>query len=471
MTDFLLNRRSLLIGAGSALLAGSRAFADSAPSGVAQAAFLDELEQRTFNYFWETTPANGLTPDRWPSESFCSIAAVGFALTAYIIGAERGWVSRASARDRVLTTLKFFRDAPQGEGRSGFAGYKGFFYHFLDSRTGTRFKDTELSTVDTALLIAGMLACQSYFDAATPEETKLRDLVDEIYGRVDWAWAMVRKPFISHGWHPETGHIKWDWRAYDEAHFVYLIALGSPTRALGRDSYDAWASGLPEAWGSEWGQTFVRFPPLFGHQFTQCWFDLRGMADTFMAGKGIDYFENSRRATLAQRTYATVNPNGWRDYGPDCWGITASDGPADVTRVVDGKKREFHSYAGRGVGGNVWDDGTLAPYGAGSSIVFTPKESISALMYMREKFGNHLYGRYGFVDSFNTTFRLEDVKLDKGKVVPDLGWFDTDHIGIDQGPLVAMLANHRDQTVWRATRRNAHIKRALLKAGFKGGWL
>ena len=468
MNEILIKRRALLLGAGALALPSWSATPTTVETDVV---FLAELERRTFEYFWDTTPANGLTPDRWPSESFCSIAAVGFALTSYIIGAERGYVTRAAARDRVLTTLKFFRDAPQGDGRTGFAGYRGFFYHFLDAKTGTRFKDVELSTVDTALLLAGMLACQSYFDAATPEETQLRDMVDEIYGRVDWAWAMPRKPLISHGWHPEGGFIPWDWRAYDESMLVYVLALGSPTRPQGRDTYDAWASGLPHAWGSEWGQTFARFPPLFGHQFTQCWLDLRGMPDAFMASKGIDYFENSRRATLAQRTYAMVNPKGWRDYGADCWGITASDGPADVTRVIDGKKREFHSYAGRGVGGNTWDDGTLAPYGAGSSIVFTPEESTRAMLHMRDRFGENVYGRYGFVDAFNTSFQLTDVRLDKGKVVPGLGWFDTDRIGIDQGPLLAMLSNHRKETVWKATRRNAHIKRGLLTAGFKGGWL
>ncbi|MBV8379162.1 MAG: hypothetical protein JO369_00160 [Paucibacter sp.] len=429
------------------------------------------MERRTFDYFWETTPANGLAPDRWPSASFCSIAAVGFALTAYLIGVERGFVARAAARDRVLTTLKFFRDAPQGPEPSGRAGYRGFFYHFLDPETGTRYRDCELSTVDTALLIAGMLACQSFFDGDAREETELRDLVDEIQGRVDWAWAMPRAPLISHGWHPESGFIAWDWRAYDESLIVYLVALASPTRAPGRESYDAWAAGLPDAWGSAWGQTFARFPPLFGHQFTQCWLDLCDMPDAFMRSKGIDYFENSRRATLAQRAYAVANPLGWRGYGADCWGVTASDGPADVKREVDSRLREFHSYAGRGIGGRTWDDGTLAPYGAGASIVFTPEESARVLLRLRERYGEHLYGRYGFYDAFNASFDFKDVKLDKGRVVPGLGWFDTDHIGIDQGPLLAMLANHRQETVWRATRRNPHLRRALLRAGFEGGWL
>ncbi|MBV8604548.1 MAG: hypothetical protein JO224_07685 [Pelomonas sp.] len=465
-------RRRLLAG-GAALLARPAwpgAVATSSPDAAA-APFLAELERRTFEYFWDTTPASGLAPDRWPSPSFCSIAAVGFALTAYLVGVERGFVTRAAARERVLTTLQFFRDAPQGPEPAGRAGHRGFFYHFLDPATGTRYRDSELSTVDTALLIAGMLACQSYFDAAAPEETRLRDLVDEIQGRVDWAWAMPRAPRISHGWHPESGFIAWDWRAYDESLIVYLVALASPTRAPGAAAYAAWAAGLPAAWGEAWGQTYARFGPLFGHQFTQCWLDLRGLPDAFMRGQGVDYFENSRRATLAQRAYAIANPQRWRGYGADCWGITASDGPADVRREVDGRLREFHSYAGRGVGGGTWDDGTLAPYGAGASIAFTPAESTAVLVNLRERYGEHLYGRYGFFDSFNASFDFTDVRLDKGRVVPGLGWFDTDHIGIDQGPLLAMLANHRDETVWRATRRNPHLRRALLTAGFRGGWL
>ncbi|WP_077036141.1 glucoamylase family protein [Pelomonas sp. KK5] len=462
-----LTRRQLVLAGGAGLLDAALPAWATTPA----AAFLDELERRTFDFFWETTPKNGLAHDRWPSESFCSIAAVGFALTGYLVGAERGWVAREAARERVQTTLDFFLTAPQGKEVEGRAGYKGFFYHFLDAKTGTRFARTELSTVDTALLLAGMLACQSYFDGNTAAEAKIRNSVDAIYERVDWNWAMVRPPLVSHGWHPEGGFIPWDWRAYDESLLVYLVALGSPRGTVKADSYAAWAVGLPEAWGTEWGQTFARFPPLFGHQFTQCWFDLRGVQDEFFRGKGIDFFENSRRATLAQRAYASANPQGWKGYGPDCWGITACDGPADVKRKVDGREREFHSYAGRGVGGRTWDDGTLAPYGAGSSIAFTPEESTRALLHMRETYGEHLYGRYGFVDAFNPSFTFTDVKLDKGKVVPGLGWFDTDMLGIDQGPLLAMLANKRDGLVWRICRRNEHLKRGLKVAGMRGGWL
>lgn len=434
---------------------------------------LDDLEQRTFRYFWETTdPRSGLAPDRWPTPSFASIAATGFALTAYPIGVERGFITRAQARSRVLATLRFFRDAPQGPEPTGRSGYKGFFYHFLDMRTGARFGQTELSTVDTALLLAGMLACQSWFDGTDAEETQIRALADEIYARVDWRWAQTRPPRIGHGWHPETGFIASDWTGYDEAMIVYLLALGSPTFAVGTDAWDAWCGTYDSrSWGSEYGYTFLRFPPLFGHQFSHCWVDFRGIFDRYMRGRGFDYFENSRRAVHAQRAYAIANPMGWKGYGENVWGISASDGPADVTLPYMGQMRTFRSYAGRGAGGaHTYDDGTLAPYAAGASIAFAPEIVIPALAAMRERYGAHIYSAYGFLDAFNPSFDYA-VPLKHGRIVPEVGWVDTDYLGIDQGPMLAMLGNHRGEIVWRAMRRNGYVRLGLQRAGFAGGWL
>jgi len=473
MNDFSIKRRSLLIGSG-ALLAPSWLLADPALQVASEALFLDDIERRTFNFFWETTdPKTGLVPDRWPTPSFCSIAAVGFGLTAYTVGVQRGFVSRSQALERTLTTLQFFRDAPQGPEASGKAGHRGFFYHFLDMGTGARFRDCELSTIDTALLLAGMLSAQAFFDGADARETKVRDLVDTIYARVDWAWASPRAPLVGHGWSPEKGMFDHDWRAYDESQILYLLALGSPGKALGPEAYKAWASGLKSAWGEAYGLQFCRFGPLFGHQFTQVWADLRGLQDDFMREKKLDYFENSRRATQAQRTYAMVNPMGWKGYGDKLWGVTASDGPADLQREVDGRKRRFISYAGRGVNGEYGpiDDGTLAPYGAGASIAFTPEISIPALMEMKSRFGDHLYQRYGFLDSFNPSFDFPGATSRNGKVVPGQGWFNKDYLGIDQGPMLAMLGNHRGELVWKHMRKSAHLRKGLEKAGFKGGWL
>ena len=186
--------------------------------------FLDDLEQRTFRYFWDTAnPKNGLVPDRYPNPPFASIAAVGFGLTAYPIGVERGYIARAAARERVLTTLRFFVSA---------ANEHGFFYHFRDMRSGARASDSEVSTVDTALLLAGMLFCQSYFDTQDPHDVEIRRLTDEIYARVDWSWAQPRAPAVALSWTPEAGFSNSDWRGYNEAMLVYLLALGSPTHAV-----------------------------------------------------------------------------------------------------------------------------------------------------------------------------------------------------------------------------------------------
>jgi hypothetical protein len=459
-----LTRRQALLA--PAVLAGC-----GATPTLAGDALLDDLERRTFDFFWQTTDARtGLAPDRWPTPSFCSIAAVGFALSGYTVGVARGYVTRAQAAERTRTTLRTFADAPQGPQARGVAGHKGFFYHFIDMGSGTRFARCELSTVDTALFIAGALNAASFFDGNDAAEADIRRLAETLYARIDWRWAQVRGELVSHGWHPESGFIASDWDGYNEAMLVYLLALGSPTHAVQPTAWAAWCSSYDRnSWGTAYGQTHLRFPPLFGHQFSHCWVDFRGIRDAYMRGRGIDYFENSRRATLAQRAYAIANPQGWAGYGPDVWGVTASDGPADVERMFGGRMRRFISYAGRGMGQH--DDGTIAPYGAGSSIVFAPEIVVPALAEMRRRWGDWLYGRYGFWDAFNPSFTFTDVPLQHGRVVPGVGWFDTDMLGIDQGPLLMMLGNHRCEVIWNAMRRNAFLRTGLKQAGFTGGWL
>ncbi len=474
--------RRRLLGLLGALTAGATGalgapdvFAKSGPDGdpLASDALLDDLEKRSFLFFWEQANlANGLIPDRWPTPSFASVAAVGFALSAYPVAVARGWVTRQQARERTLATLRFFRDAPQGPQPRGMTGHKGFFYHFLDMQTGARFGQVELSTVDTALFLAGALHCQAFFNGNEPEEATIRRLADEIYLRVDWPWAQVRPPSIGHGWRPESGHIPNDWKGYNEAMLVYLLALGSASHPVGPQAWDAWASTYDRAsWGTEQGQTHLRFAPLFGHQFTHAWVDFRGLQDAYMRGRGLDYFENSRRATYAQQAYAVANPEGWAGYGRDVWGLTACDGPADVTHEFSGKRRRFISYAGRGMGGaHTYDDGTIAPYGAGSSAPFAPEIVRPALTAMHQRHGEHIYGRYGFL-AFNQSFSFTDVKLTHGRVVPGFGWVDSDWLGIEVGPLLMMLANHRDGAVWRTMRGQPHLVRGLQRAGFRGGWL
>ena len=219
------------------------------------------------------------------------------------------------------------------------------------------------------------------------------------------------------------------------------------------------------------GREQVNFPPLFGHQYSHAWIDFRGIRDAYMRGRGIDYFENSRRATLSQRDYAIANPMGWDGYGPEMWGLTAADGPKDTTLVIDGRQRTFFTYRARGASGDfVEDDGTLVPTAAGGSIPFAPEAAIPALMNMRRTYGDHLFQRYGFLDSFNPTLK-QPIPTQHGRIVPGVGWFDGDYLGIDQGPIVLMIENHRSDLVWRLMRGNEHVVRGLCRAGFTGGWL
>ncbi|HEU4720568.1 MAG TPA: glucoamylase family protein [Gemmatimonadaceae bacterium] len=448
----------------------SGAAAPFVPS-ASQAAFLDTVQRRTFDWFWETTnAANGLVPDRWPTRSFSSVAAVGFGLTSYLVGVERGWITRDQARERVLTTLRFFWTAPQGSGATDVTGHRGFFYHFLDMERGVRFKTVELSTIDTGLLLMGVLSARQYFDRAESGDSTVRALADSIYFRVDWPWARNGAPSLSMGWHPERGFIASRWIGYNEAMLLYALALGSPTHPITPEAWAAWSAGYK--WDRFHGQEYVMFAPLFGHQYSHVWLDFRGIQDAYTRARGIDYFENSRRATLAHRAYATANPGGWRGYADSVWGLTASDGPLDSTFVLAGRQRRFHTYWARGTGTDeINDDGTIAPTAAGGSVPFAPEVAIPALSAMRRQYGDALFGRYGFVDAFNPSLTDGALRVSQGRIHAGVGWFDTDYLGIDQGPILLMIENQRSQFVWRLMRGNPHLTRGLCRAGFSGGWL
>jgi hypothetical protein len=472
----MIDRRQLL-GSGALALAGL-AGACSQPGtrigdlGAAPGAdpLIRDLQERTFRYFWDTTdPETGLAPDRWPTPSFASIAAVGFALTAYPIGVNNGWITRDQARTRTLATLRFFATAPQGDGQSDASGYKGFFYHFLGVTKGRRFARAELSTIDTALLLGGVLFAQSWFDADDPQEAEIRSLADQLYAAVDWTWITPRPPFVSMGWHPESGFIPSDWNIYNEGLLLYVLALGSPSHPLPPETWTAWTARFDAQWSDKWGEPHLHFAPLFIHQYSHCWIDFRGIRDPYMAAKGIDYFENSRRAVRAQRNYAIANPGGWAGYGADVWGLTACDGPGDFQQRIGGRTREFFSYSARGPDDR--DDGTLAPTAAAASIAFEPELAGRAVATMHARYGRGIYGRYGFLDSFNPTLTRAEKPLKHGKIVPGIGWVDGDHLGIDQGPILLMIENLRSGLVWEVMRRNPHIRRGLQRAGFKGGWL
>jgi hypothetical protein len=463
---------ALACAAGAACAAPAPPPADALHGVLAprEIAFLDTLEHRGFQWFWDLSDSlTGLTPDRAPTPSFVSVGAIGFALTAYPIGAERHWVSRARAATRVRRTLEFLWRAPQDSSLSGAAGYRGFFYHFVDAKTGIRFEKVELSTMDTALMLAGALFCQSYFDRSAPEEARIRALAESLYTRVDWKWACVRPPLMALGWSPEEGALPYDWRGYNETMLVHLLALGSTTHPVDPKLWDGYTGGY--RWGTFQGYEQLGFAPLFGHQFTHVWVDFRGIQDRWMKAKGIDYFENSKRATLSQRAYAIANPGGFRGYGAGAWGLTACDGPLDGKLTLAGREREFRTYAGRGASFTaIVDDGTICPSAAAGSMPFAPRECASVLMSMRDRYGAHAFNRYGFVDAFNPTLDSA-VVVHHGKIVTGEGWFDIDQLGIDQGPIVAMIENARTGLVWKTLRRNPHLVRGLRRAGFTGGWL
>jgi hypothetical protein len=434
----------------------------------------DDLERRTFDYFWDTAvPESGLVPDRYPyTEPFSSIAAIGFGLTAYGIGAEKKYITRDQAVQRVLLTLRYLEGLPQGSRKEGMAGYRGFYYHFLDLKSGARYADwVELSSVDTALLLGGVLFSQSYFDRDTPQEREIRSLADTIYRRVEWPWMQVRAPLISMGWYPEHGYLPYDWEGYNEGMLVYILALGSPTQAVGDDAWSAWTKSYSRAWGTFENQEYLGFAPQFGHQYSHVWIDFRGIRDAYMRAHGFDYFENSRRATYAQRAYAIANPMGWKLYGENVWGLTASDGPQGANLDYEGGLREFRHYSARGAGiADAFDDGTIAPTAAAASLPFAPEIVIPAVEEMYTRYGKDIYSKYGFLDAFNPSFSY-DIPLKTGHLVPGFGWVASDYIGIDQGPILAMIENYRNDFVWNVMKRNPYIRKGLQRAGFKGGWL
>jgi hypothetical protein len=272
------------------------------------------------------------------------------------------------------------------------------------------------------------------------------------------------------GWTPEEGFHSWNWRGYNEAMILYVLALGSPTHSIDPAAWEEFVK--PYVWGEYAGQRYVAFSPLFGYQYSHVWIDFRGIRDRYMREKGIDYFENSRRATLAHRAYAMTNTMGWEGYGENVWGLTACDGPLDATIAIGGTMRTFHSYWPRGASlQHVNDDGTIAPTAAAGSIAFAPEVVIPALEEMKRRWGENLWNGYGFVDAFNPTLRDGSVAVEYGRIAPGIGWFDTDQLGIDQGPIVAMIENYRSELIWKVMRRNPYVVAGLKRAGFTGGWL
>lgn len=394
-------------------------------------ALIEDISRRAFQYFVDHADANtGLVLDRartsgeappegHPSHRIASSAATGFGLTALCIGAERGWISRDEARRRVLTTLHFFAErAPQEH---------GWFLHWMDSQTGERRWNSETSSIDTALLLAGVLTARQFFR----DDAEIVRLSTLIYERVDFNWMLNGHPtLLSHGWRPETGFIPTRWDTYSEHLILQLLAIGSPTHPITPRAWRAWSrKRITYA-----GYTFMSAGPLFIHQYTQGWADLRGRSENFYPFT--NYFENSANATRAHRQFCIDLAREFPAYGPNVWGISASDSE--------------HGYLAWG--GPPRDpaiDGTVVPYAPAGSLAFTPDISLAALREMKEKYGAQTFGRYGFTDAFN----------------PNTGWVDTDVIGLDQGITLLGAQNLRDGIVWRYFMRNAEIPRAMRLVG------
>lgn len=424
---------------------------------AAEKGVLDHYQKAHFNYFrQESHPVTGLTKDRSTPDSPCSVAGVGFSLSAHIIAAERGWITKEESTDYTLKVLRTLWNTPQGESPEGTSGYKGFFYHFIDPQNGTRSANCELSTVDTALLMAGVLSSAEYFKGNSEQEIEIRTLAENLYNRVDWAWAMRGKDHMSMGWYPDQGFIEHEWKGYNEGMLLLILGLASPTHPIPAKSWNAYTDSYQTSEIN--GKKFIDFAPMFGHQYSHSWIDFRGINDHVNKSMGFDYFENSRRAVLAQHDYAVRNPLGWLGYDKLNWGITASDGPGLISKMFNGKLFEFHGYKARGPG--EFDDGTLAPTAVAASMPFAPELILPTLLHWTVT-RPELWSALGFKDAFNPSF-------DSTK---PSGWVASDTLAIDQGPIVLMMENYRKQTIWNLMQNSKPIVDGLLRAGFTGGWL
>jgi hypothetical protein len=426
------------------------AFMDRDDSAGTDDALLDLVSRRAFDYFGSRAhPATGLFQDRAWNVEVSSIASTGFGLAALGIGAERGWITRREAAlrtEKVLTTL--FR-APQGPDATGVAGYRGFYYHMLSLRTGLRAWDSELSSIDSAILFAGILFSAGYFDANEPVESSIRSLAESILGRVDWNYMLdaARKQFWME-WRPGRGYAAhWDYYT-DEAVLVTLLAIASGD--ISTNVFYAWkrevgtygGQAIVESW---WGSLFTDF-------FAQCWFPFESIGRDSL---GTDWFENSRRAALANRRFCIVHSAAYGTYGPESWGLTSCFGPGGY----NGGKSP--SYGSRPLGdpspGLPNHDGTVAPYGAGSSIVFFSKNpsenfSVQALKNYCLRFPR-LWGLYGLKDSYNLGASADSLD----------DWYADDYVGIDSGPMLLMIENYRSGLVWLSMTKNASVRNALCR--------
>ena len=416
---------------------------------------LRHIQANSFCYFvHEVNRANGLVLDKteedWPS----SIAAVGMALTAYPVGVYRNFMARKEAVERTLTTLRFFAASEQSRAVDA-TGYKGFYYHFLHMGSGRRAWQSELSSIDTAIFIAGALTAAAFFDGASPDEAEIRFLAKMLYERVEWDWMLQGQKTLCHGWRPEpeAGFIDYRWEGYDEALILYLLALGSPTHGIDAECYAAWCTTYE--WKTVYGIDYLYAGPLFIPQLSHVWVDFRDVRDASMREKGSDYFENSRRATQVQHRYAIRNPLGLAHVGELCWGVTEAMGPV---------RRSRRSPASRESSSTILRVAfRMAPTMARlRRCPFAPEIVLPTVMNYG-RLNIQVANPYGFKASINPMFADAENE--------GIGWVSKFHFGINEGPTVLMIENHRSGLVWALMRTCQPLVAGLRAAGFSGGWL
>lgn len=400
-------------------LSATTALDEPVPQG--REGLLDEIERRACRYFFdEADPITGLVRDRARMEgnderTVASIAATGFGLSALCIAEERGYLNRNAVWTRVMSTLTYLAEWAPHE--------QGFFYHFLDMHSGQRAWHSELSSIDTAWLLCGVLHCRSHFD-----DPEIQRLATEILDRVNWPWMLNGGTTLAHGWTPEYGFLPYRWDTYAELLAMYLLAIGSATHPIPASSWDAWRRPRK----TYEGVTFIDADtPLFTHQYSHAWFDFRGRRDRYT-----NYFENSCLATVANRLFCTQLAAQYSTYSDHMWGITASD-----------SRRGYVAWGAPG--SQDVPDGTLVPCAAGGSLVFLPDECTAVLSAMLERYGDKVWGKYGFVDAFH----------------PKDGWYNSDVIGIDQGIMLLMAENLRSESVWKKIMATPEAERGMRLVG------
>jgi hypothetical protein len=386
--------------------------------------FLNEVEQASFLFFWEQgNPKTGMVKDRCNVHSLdqndqkvaSSIAATGFGLTALCIGQQRAFLSKDDALERVFATLRFlWKKLPN---------HRGFFYHFANPETGERMFDSEVSSVDTAILLCGILTCREHFRHAGVTE-----LANLIFNRVDWTWLSEDTSLLTHGWTPEVGFLSSRWDYYSELMMMYLLGMGSSAYPLKAETWNAWKRLNFEYDGMRYIGSFA---PLFVHQYSQAWFDFRDKRDKYA-----DYFQNSVTATEVHRRFCIELGKQFPDYSDDLWGITASD-----------SQHGYVAWGGPPATGPI--DGSVVPSAAGGSLPFLPAATMRVLKTIRNRYPS-AWNKYGFVNVFN----------------PLNGWYDTDVIGIDTGIILLMAENLRTGFVWETFMKTAEARRGMERAGF-----